>query len=42
MAREIFPARLLYCSGPIMIDAANTLVVARDDALRVLASGKPQ
>lgn len=29
MRREPFPARLLYCSGPTMIDALDALVAAR-------------
>jgi len=29
MRRETFPARLLYCAGPTMIDALDALVVAR-------------
>jgi iron complex transport system substrate-binding protein len=40
MQQEIFPARLLYCAGPTMIDALGALVAARDDAQRALASGK--
>lgn len=30
MLRESFPARLLYCSGPTMIDALDALVAARE------------
>lgn len=32
MTQEVFPARLLYCSGPTMIQAASTLVRAREHA----------
>lgn len=35
MTQEIFPARLLYCSGPTMIEAAATLARARKHALSV-------
>ena len=30
MQRESFPARLLYCSGPTMIDTLDALVAARE------------
>ena len=30
MLRESFPARLIYCSGPTMIDALDALVAARE------------
>ena len=30
MLREPYPARLLYCSGPTMIDALDALVAARE------------
>lgn len=30
MTRESYPARLLYCSGPTMIDALDALVAARE------------
>lgn len=33
MQREPFPARLLYCAGPTMIDALDALVRAREHAL---------
>lgn len=33
MRREPFPARLLYCAGPAMIDALDALVAAREHAL---------
>jgi iron complex transport system substrate-binding protein len=32
MSREPFPARLLYCAGPVMIDALDALVAARRHA----------
>lgn len=38
MQQEIFPARLLYCAGPTMIDALDALVAARNDAQRALAA----
>lgn len=38
MRREIFPARLLYCAGPAMIEAVDTLVTARDNAQRSLVA----
>ena len=38
MRREIFPARLLYCAGPTMIEALDALVAARDDAHRFLTA----
>jgi iron complex transport system substrate-binding protein len=34
MSRESLPARLLYCSGPAMIDSLDALVVAREHASR--------
>ena len=40
MRQEVFPARLLYCAGPTIIDALDALVAARDDARRTLASGE--
>jgi iron complex transport system substrate-binding protein len=30
MTQEIFPAKLLYCAGPTMIESAATLVRARE------------
>jgi iron complex transport system substrate-binding protein len=36
MTREVFPVRLLYCSGPTMIDALGTLAQARDHAVVAL------
>ena len=39
MRQEPFPARLLYCAGPTIIEALDALVAARDDARRTLASG---
>lgn len=42
MSREPFPARLLYCAGPAMIDAIAALVAARDHATRTaVARGTP-
>jgi iron complex transport system substrate-binding protein len=42
MAQEPFPARLLYCGGPTMIDAAAALVAAREHARSVkLARNAP-
>jgi iron complex transport system substrate-binding protein len=35
MTQEIFPARLLYCAGPTMIQAAAALAQAREHALSV-------
>jgi iron complex transport system substrate-binding protein len=32
MTQEVFPARLLYCTGPTMIQAATTLARAREHA----------
>jgi iron complex transport system substrate-binding protein len=32
MTQEIFPARLLFCAGPTMIEAAKTLTRAREHA----------
>ena len=32
MSQSVFPARLLYCAGPTMIEAAATLVRAREHA----------
>ena len=36
MSREPFPARLIYCSGPAMIDALDALVAARHHAGQAL------
>jgi iron complex transport system substrate-binding protein len=36
MSRERFPARLLYCAGPVMIDALQTLSAARRHAGQTL------
>jgi iron complex transport system substrate-binding protein len=42
MSREPYPARLIYCAGPVMIDALDTLVAAREHAKRsVLARSSP-
>jgi iron complex transport system substrate-binding protein len=42
MSREPFPARLLYCSGPVIIDALDALVAAREHARRaVVARSSP-
>jgi iron complex transport system substrate-binding protein len=42
MTQEVFPARLLYCAGPTMIEAASTLARAREHAQSVrLARGAP-
>lgn len=38
MSREPFPARLLYCAGPAMIDALDALVAARRHAGRSLTT----
>lgn len=35
MTQEVFPARLLFCAGPTMIDAANALARAREHARSV-------
>lgn len=35
MSLEVFPARLLFCAGPTMIEAAATLARAREHALAV-------
>lgn len=35
MTPEVFPARLLFCAGPTMIEAANTLARAREHAQAV-------
>ena len=35
MTQEVFPARLLYCAGPTMVDAAAKLVQAREHAWSV-------
>jgi iron complex transport system substrate-binding protein len=37
MQRDLFEVRLLYCSGPAMIGALDTLVAARAHALQKLA-----
>lgn len=39
MSREPFPARLLYCSGPTIIDALDALVSAREHARRSTSAG---
>lgn len=36
MSREPFPSRLIYCTGPAMIDALDALVAARKHASRTL------
>ena len=42
MSREPYPARLIYCAGPAMIDALDTLVAAREHAKRsMLARSSP-
>jgi iron complex transport system substrate-binding protein len=38
MTQEIFPARLLFCAGPTMIEAAATLARAREHAQSVSRS----
>jgi iron complex transport system substrate-binding protein len=35
MTQEVFPARLLFCAGPTMIEAATTLARAREHARSV-------
>lgn len=35
MSQSVFPARLLYCAGPTMIESAAVLVRAREQALSV-------
>lgn len=35
MTQEVFPARLLFCAGPTMIDAASALARAREHARAV-------
>lgn len=35
MTQEVFPARLLFCAGPTMIDAAESLARAREHARSV-------
>lgn len=35
MTQEVFPARLLFCAGPTMVDAANSLARAREHAQSV-------
>ncbi len=35
MTQAVFPARLLYCAGPTMIEAAAALVRAREQAWAV-------
>ena len=35
MTQEVFPARLLFCAGPTMIDAAESLARAREHAQSV-------
>lgn len=42
MSQESFPARLLYCSGPVMIDALDALVAARNHASRVILARGPR
>lgn len=41
MSQESFPARLLYCSGPVMIDALDALVAARNHARQVVLARAP-
>jgi iron complex transport system substrate-binding protein len=42
MTQELFPARLLFCAGPTMIEAASTLARAREHAQSVRrARGAP-
>lgn len=41
MRRESFPARLLYCAGPTMIDALNALVTARNRGSSVTSATRP-
>jgi len=41
MSREPFPARLIYCSGPAMIDALDALVAARRHAGQTLLTRSP-
>lgn len=38
MRRESFPVRLLYCSGPTMIDALDALVAARKQSSSAVAA----
>lgn len=42
MIRETFPARLIYCSGPAMIDALDALVAARDHAAATTLARSPR
>ncbi len=42
MSREPFPARLLYCSGPTMIDALAALVAAREHVAPAAIAHSPQ
>lgn len=39
MSREIFPERLLYCAGPVMIEALAALAAAREHAYSRIHSG---
>jgi iron complex transport system substrate-binding protein len=41
MSREPFPARLVYCAGPAMIDALDALVAAREHATHHLSRVAP-
>jgi hypothetical protein len=36
MSREPFPARFIYCAGPAMVEALDTLVAARRHAGQAL------
>jgi iron complex transport system substrate-binding protein len=38
MTREPLPAKLIYCSGPTMIEALESLVAARENTLRMLVA----
>ncbi|MDR3509110.1 MAG: ABC transporter substrate-binding protein, partial [Caulobacteraceae bacterium] len=37
MHRAVFPERLIYCGGPVLIEAAGMLAKARQDALEARA-----
>ena len=37
MRREVFPQRLLYCGGPVLIETAATLARARRNVLEARA-----
>jgi iron complex transport system substrate-binding protein len=41
MHRVVFPERLLYCGGPVLIETAAVLARAREETLRITPRGGP-